>query len=372
LSRPLAGSPRVILTQEKDTALYTATMEAASRAKEMALFYNIDSTCIATTSVPGGYPSDGTNPPNDSIAVVSGSVGRHTMGPAILLKVMSGDSISLGVKSYYVGSGPGGSNTNSLPSILNALAGGVVGMSGVGHSTFASLENQASSNPVYAALSSFLPSKDTVSTGKPKAYLNWMLLDNQFNYVSDNGQSGAMQVGSAGVLKTLATTIKLHHSGFLYIWVSNETQNWDVFFNNLSVETFNGPLLEEDHYYPFGLTMAGISDKALKTNYAENKYRFQKQELQNKEFSDGSGLEMYEFKYRFDDCQIGRFWSIDPLASKYEYNSPYAFSEDKVTSHVELEGLESTPMNALWEQVKYEFNHFGDQIDHMFSSTHST
>jgi HNH endonuclease len=97
----------------------------------------------------------------------------------------------------------------------------------------------------------------------------------------------------------------------------------------------------DGRYYPFGLTMAGISDKALKSNYAENKYRFQKQELQNHEFSDGSGLEMYEFKYRFEDDQTGRFWSIDPLANDYVYNSPYAFSENKVTGHVELEGLEA-------------------------------
>ena len=52
---------------------------------------------------------------------------------------------------------------------------------------------------------------------------------------------------------------------------------------------------------------------------------------------------MYEFKYRMDDPQIGWFWSIDPLASKYVYNSTYAFSENKVTSNVELEGLESAP-----------------------------
>jgi len=95
------------------------------------------------------------------------------------------------------------------------------------------------------------------------------------------------------------------------------------------------------NYYPFGLAMAGISDKALKSNYAENRYRFQKQELQNHEFSDGSGLEMYEFKYRFEDDQTGRLWSVDPLANDYVYNSPYAFSEDKVTGHVELEGLEA-------------------------------
>lgn len=90
--------------------------------------------------------------------------------------------------------------------------------------------------------------------------------------------------------------------------------------------------------------MAGISDQALAFGKI-NKYRFQGQEQQSKEFSDGSGLEMYEFKYRFDDDQIGRFWSVDPLANKYVYNSPYAFSEDKVTGDVELEGLEAWGIN---------------------------
>jgi len=43
------------------------------------------------------------------------------------------------------------------------------------------------------------------------------------------------------------------------------------------------------------------------------------------------------------DPSIGRFLSVDPLSEKYDYNSSYAFSENKVTGHIELEGLEAVP-----------------------------
>lgn len=46
------------------------------------------------------------------------------------------------------------------------------------------------------------------------------------------------------------------------------------------------------------------------------------------------------YKYRMHDPRIGRFFAIDPLAPEYPHNSPYAFSENVVIDHIELEGLE--------------------------------
>src|SRR5580692_10947316 len=78
--------------------------------------------------------------------------------------------------------------------------------------------------------------------------------------------------------------------------------------------------------------MAGISDKAIKSPYAENKYRANGgNELQNKEFGDGSGLEAYDANFRMYDPQIGRFWQIDPLAIVTADWSPYAYALDNPT-----------------------------------------
>lgn len=61
----------MVLTQEKDTAQYIATMEAVYRATENQLFYNIPQSSYARSAV-SGYPSDPTTNPNDSLARVNG------------------------------------------------------------------------------------------------------------------------------------------------------------------------------------------------------------------------------------------------------------------------------------------------------------
>jgi hypothetical protein len=333
------GNTRVILTQQKDTAKYLATGEAAYRTTENLLFSNLTTTAIARIAAPG-YPADLTiTNPNDTVFKVNGNVGGHKMGPSLLLKVMSGDRIDLAVQEFY-NAGTTSTPNTSLTDVLASLATGVVNMASGGKGSISDLNNTTTS-PIYAALNSFLPTNDPNPSGKPKAYLNWILLDDQLKYVGGYPQSGAVVVGAAGTLNSIGYTgLPITKNGYLYIWVSNETPNWDVFFDNLSVKHYTGPLLEETHYYPFGLTMAAISSKAVKTNYAENKFKYNKgSELQNKEFSDGSGLEMYDTHFRNLDPQLGRWWQIDP---KCEPNiNRDATLEGNAEDEAEVGGLES-------------------------------
>ena len=74
------------------------------------------------------------------------------------------------------------------------------------------------------------------------------------------------------------------------------------------------------------------------------RYFFNGQEADNEVLGEGA---LHAFEYRMHDTRIGRFWSVDPLAAKFPWNSAYAFAENRVVDGRELEGLEWDPNKPL-------------------------
>jgi RHS repeat-associated protein len=137
-------------------------------------------------------------------------------------------------------------------------------------------------------------------------------------------------------MRTLANSgITMPKSGHLFVYLSNETEGQNVFFDNLVVQHYTGPLSETTDYTSWGLSMRMLESRAF------GKLINKEETFQGQRFDDDLGLNWMQFKWRNHDPQIGRFIEIDPLSEKYDYNSTYAFSENKVVAHIELEGLEA-------------------------------
>ncbi|MCW3466429.1 RHS repeat-associated core domain-containing protein [Chitinophaga nivalis] len=334
------GNVRLVLTEQTDFTMYAATMETNQAATENQLFSNIEETRVEK---PAGYPQDETTPENTSVARLQAKAGGKKIGPSLVLRVMAGDTIQIGVKAFYKSQDPVQQN-EPIPAavMLTDLIQTFGGASGENtqHGEAPSLNNTPFTldfyNDQYQTLKE--TATDQHQQHQPKAYLNFVLFDDQFKLVASN--SGVRQVkGTPDELQTLVVDkMPISKNGFLYVYTSNEAPQ-DIYFDNLIVGRVPSPVLEETHYYPFGLTMAGISSNALKgKNYPENQFKYNGQELQHKEFKDGTGLEMYDFGARMYDQQIGRWHNIDPLSDSSRKWSPYSYALNNPLKFIDENG----------------------------------
>ncbi len=123
-----------------------------------------------------------------------------------------------------------------------------------------------------------------------------------------------------------------------------ETAENFSFFGREALQRGYAVLKKSPDYYPFGQVLPNRNG-----NTPEYRYGFQGQ-LKDDELKGANNS--LNFEYRMHDPRIGRFFAVDPLASQYPYNSPYAFSENVVINAVELEGLEKVHVYNVWYDGK--------------------
>ncbi len=73
------------------------------------------------------------------------------------------------------------------------------------------------------------------------------------------------------------------------------------------------------------------------------RYGFQGQEKDDELKGEGNSL---NYTFRMHDPRVGRFFARDPLFREFAWNTPYAFSENRVIDGFELEGLEVCDIKA--------------------------
>jgi RHS repeat-associated protein len=331
--RDYQSNVRMVLTEETHTGSNICTMEIERAANEEPIFGKTDINGVAqagnevkarfsVANIPG--QSLGSGWTNSAIKayvsklqnLVSKSV---KVGPNSLLKVMAGDKVSATTIYFYKNPVNNAVNnnpilTNILTSLTNAISTSAVA-SDLVHGAAGNISSSLNSNVSFANVTS--PDANNPTGNNPRAYLTVLFFDERFNFVGEGSTTQRVQGAGNGQAPLVIGNVKAPKNGYAYIYISNESVE-PVYFDNLRVVHERGRIVEENHYYAYGLKIAGISSvKAGDVNEGELKNRRQYQGAFSEYDED---IQWNDFALRNYDPQIARWVQQDPYQ---QFASPY-------------------------------------------------
>lgn len=255
---------------------------------------------------------------------------------------MAGDNINATVLYYHQGSA-GGNSSNIVNLLLGSLGQAISGGNAATNLVKGNSGNITSQlSGVGGFINAVQPGGSNPPDNTPQAFLTILFFDERFNFIpaADGGVAQlqvAAGVGSNGSSLTLAN-IKAPKNGYAYVYISNQSNN-DVYFDDLQVGITAGNIIEENHYYAYGLKIVTISGKKLGNGYEgqlKNSFLYN-----DKELFDEADLSWYDYGFRYYDPQIGRFPQLDPLTFNYPYLTPYQYASCEPIANIDIDGLEA-------------------------------
>lgn len=359
---------RMIVTEETHWGSNKCSMEVERAGAEEPIFgqeggnNEVANTRFVVDNIPG--QSSGNGWQNTAIGNYVSKLGNTGFGlaktgPNTLQKVMAGDVISATTQYYYqntVNNTGGGDNLTEdvLTSLLLALSGSSSTAPLVKEQS-AAINAQLAIDPAFSEITD--PDAANTSGTNPKAYLTIMFFDERFKYISESSSFIRVEDEAAGQnnLSLTLANIKAPKNGYVYVYISNESDE-AVYFDNLNVSLNRGRIVEEDHYYAYGLKIAAISSQKLgdiNEGHLDNQNLYNDKEL----FEDG-GLDWYDYGFRNYDAQIGRFVQLDPITWEYPELTNYQYASCEPIANVDRDGLESEVAN-VGTKVAEEMLHNG-------------
>lgn len=322
------GNNRVTFTTKEEHDQATATMETANLTAEQGKFLRYENARRISSHL---FDKTNGNAPNTTPGYsvrLSGSANER-FGLARSFAVVPGDTVKAEVYVKYIDSNS--SNwTTALNTLLTQIAGGTAPAGTVVDG--GSYGSSTTSFP-YAGL---LNTSGSSGTG-PKAYLNWLVFDN--NFVLVNGgfvrmSDVAREYGQDCAHEYLSAEIPIITSGFVYVYLSNENESIvDVFYDQFSVELRKSPVINATDLYPYG---------APAISYSREFSLKQDRLLNGKETQDELGYNVVDLGQRDIDPFVPVFPTIDRFAEKYGSMSPYQYAAGNPVAFVDING------DSLW------------------------